>query len=207
MRWLFVVLAGCAAGIPPAGEPPAALEVLDELNRWCASQDGDCDVAMRPDAYPGHVAAGETNGWIESHRERLAKLGVAIAWEPGRFRFETEVEHDLRLMIGGMFAPDHLGPDVYAQILARAHAHARPTVYASVLVDRIIGEHPEASWLSSTYVAATLEHLGAPELSHAAAQRLVPHFEGALKAATPPPAGDEYRAVRLERELAALRRL
>lgn len=206
MRYVLVLLAGCAAGaLPPTDEPRAALEVLDELNRWCDHQDGDCDVAMRPGAYPGQVAAGETNGWIASHRERLAKLGVAIEWEPGRFRFETQVEHDLRLMIGGNFTADALGPDTYARVLGRARS--RPPVYATVLVERIVGEHPDATWLSSSYVAATLEHLAAPDFAHAAAQRLVPHFEAALRAATPPPASDEYRAVRLQRELDALRRL
>jgi hypothetical protein len=85
--------AACAE-LPPSAAPalhddaPNAMEaarVLEDLNDWCAHPNDDCDVAMRPDAHPGHVAAGETNGWISSHRERLLQLGFATSWTDGHF--------------------------------------------------------------------------------------------------------------------------
>ena len=196
--------APAAAALPT--EPAAALPILDELNRWCAGQGDECDVAERGrDAYPDRVASGETNGWILDHRERLAALGVPVVWDAGRRRFLTQIEWDLRLMIDGMFAPDHLGPELHAAITRRAHAGA--ALYLGVLVDRVVGPAPDASWLSSSHVAATIALLRADDAAAAtaAARRLLPLHEAALRASTPPPAADEHRAARLEDRIATLR--
>lgn len=188
-------------------EPAEAQPILDDLNRWCAGQGDECDVAERRDAYPGRVASGETNGWISAHREQLAALGVTVVWDVGRRRFVSQVEHDLGLMIGGQFAPDHLGPERYQEILDRGGT--RPELYLGVLVERVVGAAPDAGWLSSMHVPYLVELLGerAPETARIAARRLLPLHEAALRASTPAPADDEHRAARLRERVEHLRRL
>jgi hypothetical protein len=107
----------------------------------------------------------------------------------------TAIEQDLRTMIGGNFTPDHLGPDVYRAILARLRE--RPNAYLDELVDHVVGPHPEPGWLSAVHVPAVLDLVGAIQLVKPYAKRLLPIFQAALRAATPPPANDEYRATRL----------
>jgi hypothetical protein len=90
---LAIVAAACGEPRPSAtsahhdgaANATEAARVLDELNRWCAQQGDDCDVAMRSDAYPNRAAAGETNGWISSHRDRLHQLGLEATWTEGHF--------------------------------------------------------------------------------------------------------------------------
>jgi len=63
---------------PLAGIDPKALILLGKLNSW----DGEeCDIHERPEAYPDRVASGESNGWIDTHKEGLAKLGYEVAWD------------------------------------------------------------------------------------------------------------------------------
>lgn len=90
---------------------------------------------------------------------------------------------DLRSIIGGNFAEDHLGPAEYRAILDRARA--RPAVYLAALVDDVVGGGPGAKWLASAHVPHAVQLLAevAPEASVLAAKRLLLIHEGALREA------------------------
>src|SRR5262249_62389364 len=102
------------------------------------------------------TAKRATRDRIAADRRRLKALGVDVAWNIGTLRFETPIETDLGVMIGGNFAPDHLGPNVYEAI--RKRATAQPKQYLATL-ERIVGTAPEIGWLSSTYVASVIDLL------------------------------------------------
>lgn len=192
--------ATAVAGKPASSEPTAALTLVEEMNAWCRHQGDDCAMSEMPDAYPGRVAAGETNGWISDHRARLGKLGVTVVWDAGLAQFETQVESDLRLIIGGNFAADHLGPARYEEVTKRARA--RPAVYLGVLADRIVGAKPDQEWLSSTYVPAALALVAAPDAARPVAGRLLVVFRSALAVAR-----DASRAERLRQRVRELEQL
>src|SRR5688572_2827971 len=71
-----------------------------------------------------------------------AEASTSVSGRPA----DIEVERDLRVMIGGNFSPDHLGPDEYNAIDRRARANAER--YLSILVERVVGERPDPDWLS-----------------------------------------------------------
>ena len=58
--------------------PQEAVNGLKRLNGWHREE---CDVAERPSQYPGRVSSGETNGFISSAKEALARLGVSVGWD------------------------------------------------------------------------------------------------------------------------------
>jgi hypothetical protein len=60
--------------------------LVDHLNRW---DKFSLDVCERPDAHPGIVDTGETNGWIYAHKEELAKLGVEVRWNVDKMMYEV----------------------------------------------------------------------------------------------------------------------
>ncbi len=175
------------------------------MSEWCANQDDECDVAERPDAYPNRASSGETNGWIHSHREQAAEHGIIAVWSVSRRRYVSQVEHDLWLIVGGHFSPDHLGPDVVDAILERAKA--RPSLYLGVLMDRVLLDDP--GWLSSAHVPNVPRLLKdeAPDDARAAARALLGVHREAAAASDPAPADDEYRLVRLQERIALLERL
>jgi hypothetical protein len=190
MRHALVLLLACHAptAVPPANasrtpptlptEPAEAAPILANMNAWCAEVGGDCDVAENPAAHPHQVAAGETNGWIASHREQLRAYGVDVVWD-GR-AFESVVDHDLQLIIGGSFGIDHLGPEVYGAVATRAKARA--ALYLGELVAHV--SRDDARWLSATFVpsAVALVHDVDPASARVAAQQLLPRFVAALHA-------------------------
>ncbi|MBO6938104.1 MAG: hypothetical protein JJ863_24255 [Deltaproteobacteria bacterium] len=181
------------------------LAVLDRMSEWCTNQGDDCDVAERPDAYPDRISSGETNGWIHSHREQAAEHGIAAVWSVSLRRFVSQVEDDLRLIVGGHFSPDHLGPDVYDAILARAKA--RPSLYLGVLMNRVLID--DASWLSSAHVPNVPRLLKdeAPDDARAVARALLAVHRDAAAASDPPPVDDEYRLARLQERVRLLESL
>jgi hypothetical protein len=105
---------------------------------------------------------------------------------------------DLRSMIGGSFAEDHLGPEEYRVILARARA--QPAVYLTTLVDDVVGSGPDAKFLASAHIPQAVQLLAeaAPEEAASTAKRLLVIHESALREA-----GAE--AERLRERIAQLR--
>jgi len=186
-------------------ESTEGLAVLDRMNEWCTNQGDECDVAERPDAYPNRMSAGETNGWIDSHTEQAATHGVTAVWSVSRRRFISQVEHDLWLIVGGHFSPDHLGPAVYDAVLGRTKA--QPSLYLGVLMERVLMDDP--GWLSSSHVpnVPRLVKDEAPDYARAVARALLAVHREAAAASDPPPDDDEYRLVRLQERIALLRSL
>jgi hypothetical protein len=64
--------------------PKGTRALLEKLNGWDAEE---TDVIERPDAYPGRIAAGESNGFIDTHKGMLAKLGVTVRWDAENKRY------------------------------------------------------------------------------------------------------------------------
>ena len=93
---------------------------------------------------------------------------------------EPQVRDDLKLVIGGGFTPDHLGPEWFAAVEARVAA--APAAYAEALLPP-----PELPSLAGTLPEALLVRTatGAPEASRAAAQRWIAAVDTAYDAADP----------------------
>lgn len=64
--------------------PNGTAALLEKLNGWDAEES---DVIERPEAHPGRIAAGESNGFIDSHKDALAKLGVSVRWHADNKRY------------------------------------------------------------------------------------------------------------------------
>jgi hypothetical protein len=77
------------AGEPVAGEPSALLE---RLNGWCASYPDECLLFEYPREFPDRVSSGESNGFLGDAKERLAALGVAVAFDREARRYRIGVE-------------------------------------------------------------------------------------------------------------------
>jgi hypothetical protein len=123
---------------------PEMWALLDRLNGWCESYPGECNLYERPEAFPDQVSSGETNGFLSDAKQRLDALGADYLFNISFMRYEARSESDIGLMIGGNFAVDHLGPDVYAAILQRAHSD--PQEYLDVFTQRFLARvtAPEA---------------------------------------------------------------
>ena len=59
--------------------PPHVVALLDKLNGWDREE---CDRSERPEAHPGFVASGETNGFVGTYKGELMKAGVDVVWQP-----------------------------------------------------------------------------------------------------------------------------
>jgi hypothetical protein len=110
----------------------------------------------------------------------------------------TQADADVRLVIGGMFEVDHLGPFVYNAVVARVRAE--PACHVATLLH--IASAFDAARLSHTYPSALLERVAglAPEDVRQAARTLSAMHQRALAA---PPA-DAYQRFRLERSIRTL---
>ena len=89
----------------------------------------------------------------------FAPRAPKIAAEPPD---DERIEADIRLAVGGMFAPDHLGPEVFAEIEGRMAA--APAAYARN-IGELYGRLPPPPELPSLHVTALLVrlHAGAPD--------------------------------------------
>jgi hypothetical protein len=108
-------------------------------------------------------------------------------------------EADVRVLISGHFAVDHIGPTEHAAILKRMAA--RPRGYLAAL--ERIALAATIDGLSSLHIPAAIGRLAPharPEAT-ALAKKLLPVYKRALAA---PPGGDPYRSVRLRQHLAHL---
>lgn len=75
---------------------------------------------------------------------------------------DERIEADIHLAVGGTFAPDHLGPEVFAEITGRMAA--APADYARK-VGELYGRSPPLPELPSLHITALLVrlHAGAPD--------------------------------------------
>jgi len=117
---------------------------------------------------------------------------------------DDQVEADVRLMVGGMFAVDHIGPEKYEQVNRRFEARPRAYVSEAVRLARTL-EHRR---LASVFIPSLLERAARhePEATRAAAQAMLPLYRRAIQEATASPS-DEYERKRLEERLRAVERL
>ncbi len=85
---------------------------------------------------------------------------------------DAQIEADLRIVVGGTFAPDHLGPEAYDAIEARLAAH--PAAYAAK-AGEIFGHMPAPQELPGLHTTALLVrlHAGAPEETGVAAHAIL----------------------------------
>jgi hypothetical protein len=113
---------------------------------------------------------------------------------------DPKAEADVRVIIGGHFAADHIGPTEHAAITARAKA--RPNVYLTV-IDRLAVASSQDS-LSSLHIPFAIEILKpvAPVEASSLVKKLLPIYERALAAT---PKRDPSRAARLRVRLAELK--
>jgi hypothetical protein len=153
------------------------LAIARDLTDFCAPTD-DCDVAERPADHPGRKASGETRAFIDARRRQAKALGEDLIWDVGYRRFMTVPENDVRLVIGGHFGADHIGPELHNAVLERIRA--RPKLYLGVVVRVAAASTPV--FLSSSYmpsfVSIAREHDAASARS--AATELLPIFRKAL---------------------------
>jgi hypothetical protein len=112
-------------------------------------------------------------------------------------------EQDVRTIIGGHFAVDHIGPTEYNAIKQRALA--RPTVYLGI-IERIASTAVPQS-LSSLYIPHAIEWIGVNHKAEvkALAAKLLPIYRKAR--ATKDPKADSYRDQRLDQRITELDRL
>jgi hypothetical protein len=226
-----VALSACSSGAPPAAsassssspapadsaatsepaegpsdaEDPRVFALIAELDAFCRTA-GDCLAAEYPDMNPDEKASGETRAFIEDRRAKARSAGEDVVFSHSFRRFSTRVEHDVRTIIGGHFAVDHLGPEVHRGVMDRLRA--RPRVYLGVL-RRVLRGSQDVSYLSSTYAPNLIQLAGEvdPAAARNAAADLVPLFERMLASAGPPPSSDPDRAVRLQQHIKTLQML
>lgn len=112
-------------------------------------------------------------------------------------------QDDVRTIIGGNFAVDHLGPKPFNDIKQRALA--QPIAYLAIIEKLALAANPD--WLSSTYVPYAIEWIGVkqPAEVKALAAKLLPVYVKAR--ATPMRGNQSYRNERLDDAIRDLRRL
>lgn len=190
---------------PADAENPSVFEIIVELDAFCRTS-GDCLAAEYPDMNPDEKASGETRAFIEARRAKARAVGEDVVFSPSFRRFSTRVEDDVRTIIGGMFAADHLGPEVYQGVMDRLRA--RPRVYLGVL-RRVVRSSPDARFLARTY-APSLVQLASkvdPVAARSAAADLLPLFQRALARAEPPSSSDPDRDIALRQNIKMLEML
>lgn len=132
-------------------------------------------------------------GWREepSGRELPACAAPAAA--------ASRVNADVRLVIEGLFAPDHLGPGAHAEVVARVRADPRAHLAA---LERIVHETHGSGALSALHPPALLELVVnvAPDEARAVAGALAAVYRRALGE----PGRDPQESARLTARVAAI---
>jgi hypothetical protein len=128
---------------------------------------------------------------------------LAVAMMLGTASATPQDETDVRTIIGGHFAVDHIGPKAYGDIKQRALAS--PTVYLAIIERLALAGNPD--WLSATSVPYAIEWIGVkqPAEVKALAARLLPVYVKAR--ATPRRGNQNYRDELLDGAIRDLRRL
>ena len=77
----------------PKPLPQEAQSELNRLNGPCASDSwrNEIDMIERPETRPeNRVISGEVSAFVSDCKERLAKLGVRVKWDPTKKVYEIE---------------------------------------------------------------------------------------------------------------------
>ena len=69
------------------GWPTSIGGLMAHLNKWDKSE---LDAHERPEAYPNFKSSGETNGWVQAHKDQLAELNAEVIWNADKQRYELE---------------------------------------------------------------------------------------------------------------------
>ncbi|MDP6546679.1 MAG: hypothetical protein QGH60_22115 [Phycisphaerae bacterium] len=101
---VFAIIGGCEK--EPASQPtattqpvaqrilsPEAQAVFDRLNAQCASEpwQGEIDMIERPETCPENRAiSGEMSAFVSDCKDRLARQGVRVKWNPEKKLYELE---------------------------------------------------------------------------------------------------------------------
>lgn len=90
------------------------------------------------------------------------------------------IEQDVRLMVGGNFSADHIGPQAYDATLARARGKAKS--YLEVFNSLYLGQNFDAVEQSSLYLPTFLKalHNNEPVLVRTIAQRLLKQYDAVM---------------------------
>lgn len=102
-----------------------------------------------------------------------------------------QVEQDVRMIVGGNFTPDALGPETYAA--TRARAESDPERYLQVAQRLFMGPAFDARQHADLHLPLLLKltSVSAPELTREVAVRLVREYEDSLERL---PGGDPLEA-------------
>jgi hypothetical protein len=89
-------------------------------------------------------------------------------------------EKDIELIVGGNFTPDSIGPDKYAEVLARLRAN--PSRYLGDFEARFMGSNFDAELQSNMFSSAFLNLIAdiAPEQVRWTAERLLKSFDDVM---------------------------
>jgi hypothetical protein len=111
-------------------------------------------------------------GWREEPSDRSCRRAR-------RRQAASRVNADVKMVIGGLFAPDHLGPGAHAEVVARVRADPRAHLAA---LEGIVRETHGSSALSALHPAALLELVVnvAPDEARAVAGALSAVYRRAL---------------------------
>lgn len=92
----------------------------------------------------------------------------------------NSIENDVLLVIGGNFTPDHLGPEGYAEVVARVRK--QPEVYLSTFESMALGANFDALTLSRLHPEALLKQLAgfAPGRVQQTVERLQKQLDAVL---------------------------
>jgi hypothetical protein len=98
---MMFLCGGCAAPVTASLTPSPPSSVISEnlasLNEW---DHEELDVYECPSRHPGREAAGETGGWIISHKQALKDLGVYVRWNCETKAFEITTEENQTSLCG-----------------------------------------------------------------------------------------------------------
>ena len=130
---------------------------------------------------------------------------LAVALLFGSAAAAPQPESDVRTIIGGYFAVDHIGPKAFADVEQRALAS--PILYLGIIERLAVAGTPD--FLSATFIPHAIAWIGVkhPAEVKSLAARLLPVYRKAR--ATPRRGNQLYRDERLDdaiRELARLAR-
>jgi hypothetical protein len=111
------------------------------------------------------------------------------------------VEPDVRTMVGGMFAIDHIGPDAFNAISSRFEAN--PTTYLDEAVR--LAKASTREQLSSSYITYLVDRVSKqePKAARVAAEDLLPLYRNAQRLALASP-HDPFEPTRFRERIAEL---
>ena len=89
--FLFHALLSCngqnSTNKSDGGWPKDVNGLIKHLNEWSPPE---LDIYERPLLYPNHKTSGETNGWIEEHKNALKILGAEVTWDSTVMKYKLK---------------------------------------------------------------------------------------------------------------------